>query len=276
MNSLLEEDLEFERAGKPVAPVTEETSQDIEALIKTRILAGQFDEVLRRRPDDLATGPRERRGLFELDDTKNTKGLAEIYEEEHLKAVDPNFIDARDEKLKKEHAEVAALWKSISAKLDSLASSNFRPKPVAANLKIRVDAPAIQMEDARPAAGGDVAGESMLAPQEVYKPGTDDAKDNAEVVTKSGMPIAREEMTREQKLRRRRREKERIKKQGIHEVEKKETEVSGREKKARDKKQLLGDLKKGGVQIIGKKGVTDLEGREVKEGVRRGASSYML
>lgn len=276
MNSLLEEDLEFERAGKPVAPVTEETSQDIEALIKTRILAGQFDEVLRRRPDDLATGPRERRGLFELDDTKNTKGLAEIYEEEHLKAVDPNFIDARDEKLKKEHAEVAALWKSISAKLDSLASSNFRPKPVAANLEIRVDAPAIQMEDARPAAGGDVAGESMLAPQEVYKPGTDDAKDNAEVVTKSGMPIAREEMTREQKLRRRRREKERIKKQGIHEVEKKETEVSGREKKARDKKQLLGDLKKGGVQIIGKKGVTDLEGREVKEGVRRGASSYML
>ena len=276
MNSLLEEDLEFERAGKPVAPVTEETSQDIEALIKRRILAGEFDEVLRRRPDDLATGPRERRGLFELDDTKNAKGLAEIYEEEHLKAVDPNFVDARDEKLKKEHAEITAMWKSISAKLDSLASSNFRPKPVTANLEIRVDAPAIHMEDARPAAGGDVAGESMLAPQEVYKPGTDDVKNNIEVVTKSGMPIAREEMTREQKLRRRRREKERIKKKGIHEVEKKEAEVSGREKKARDKKQLLGDLKKGGVQVIGKKGITDLEGREVKEGVRRGASSYML
>jgi U3 small nucleolar RNA-associated protein MPP10 len=276
MNSLLEEDLEFERAGKPVAPVTEETSQDIETLIKQRILAGQFDEVLRRRPDDLATGPRERRGLFELDDTKNAKGLAEIYEEEHLKAVDPNYVDARDEKLKKDHAEISALWKSLSAKLDSLASSNFKPKPAVANLEIRVDAPAIQMEDARPTAGGEVAGASMLAPQEVYKPGENDTNEKTEVVTKSGMPVSREEMTREQKLRRRRREKERIKKKGLHEVEKKDSEVSGKEKKAKERKQLLGDLKKGGVQVIGKKGITDVEGNDVKEGVRKGASSYKL
>lgn len=280
VNSLLEEDLEYERAGKPVPVVTQEVSEDIEALIKRRILAGEFDEVRRRRPDDLATGPRERRGLFELDDTKNTKGLAEIYEEEHLKAVDPNYVDARDEKLKKEHAEISELWKSISAKLDSLASSNFKPKPVAANLEIRVDAPAIQMEDARPTAGGDVAGASMLAPQELYKPGQDDkdAKDNTEIVTKGGLPVAREEMSREQKLRRRRREKERIKKAGLHEVqEAKDAEGSAREKKSKERKQLLGDLKKGGVQVIGKKGVvTDVEGKEVKEGPRRGAGSYKL
>lgn len=240
-------------------------------------MPSEFDEVRRRRPDDLATGPRERRGVFELSDTKSTKGLAEIYEEEHLKAVDPNFVDARDEKLKKEHAEITALWKSISAKLDSLASSNFRPKPVTANLEIRVDAPAIQMEDARPTAAGEVAGASMLAPQELYKPGEDLSKEagKSEVVTKSGMPVARDEMTREQKLRRRRREKERIKKQGLHE-EKKEVETSGREKKIKERKQLLGDLKKGGVQVIGKKGVTDVEGNEVKEGARRGASSYKL
>ena len=51
---------------------------------------------------------------------------------------------------------------------------------------------------------------SMLAPQEVYKPGENDTNEKTEVVTKSGMPVSREEMTREQKLRRRRREKERI------------------------------------------------------------------
>ncbi|KAF2441924.1 Mpp10 protein [Karstenula rhodostoma CBS 690.94] len=279
VNSLLEEDLEYERAGKPVPVITQEVSEDIEALIRRRILAGEFDEVRRRRPDDLATGPRERRGVFELDDTKNTKGLAEIYEEEHLKAVDPNFVDARDEKLKKEHAEISELWRSVSAKLDALASSNFKPKPVAANLEIRVDAPAITMEDARPTAGGDVAGASMLAPQELYRPGEDKDgdKNNAEVVTKGGLPVAREEMTREQKLRRRRREKERIKKAGLHEVEKKDAEVTGREKKVKDRKQLLGDLKKGGVQVIGKKGVvTDVEGKEVKEGAKRGAGSYKL
>ncbi|KAJ4357983.1 U3 snoRNP protein [Didymosphaeria variabile] len=276
VNSLLEEDLEYERAGKPVPVITQEVSEDIEALIKRRILAGEFDEVPRRRPDDLATGPRERRGLFELDDAKNTKGLAEIYEEEHLKAVDPNFVDARDEKLKKEHAEISELWKSISAKLDSLASSNFKPKPVAANLEIRVDAPAIQMEDARPTAGGDVASASMLAPQELYRPG-EDKEDKTEIVTKGGLPFAREEMTREQKLRRRRREKERIKKAGLHEPEKKDSEKSGREEKSKERKQLLGDLKKGGVQVIGKKGVvTDVEGKEVKEGPKRGAGSYKL
>jgi U3 small nucleolar RNA-associated protein MPP10 len=273
MNSLLEEDLDFERAGKPVPVITAEVSEDIESLIKRRILAGEFDEVQRRRPDDLATGPQTRRGRFELDDTKATKGLAEIYEEEHLRNNDPNFVDARDAKLKKEHAEISEMWKSICGKLDSLSSSHFKPKPATANLEIRVDAPAIEMEDARPTAGGDVAGASMLAPQELYRLGEDIDAPKTEIVTKGGQPVAREEMTREQKLRRRRREKERIKKAGLHQPEKE----SGKTKKNSDKKQLLGDLRKGRVQIIGKKGqITDVEGKEVKEGVRMGAGSYKL
>jgi U3 small nucleolar RNA-associated protein MPP10 len=272
MNSLLEEDLDFERAGKPVPVITAEVSEDIEALIKRRILAGEFDEVRRRRPDDLATGPQARRGRFELDDTKSGKGLAEIYEEEHLRQNDPNFVDAKDEKLKKEHAEIEAMWKSISAKLDSLSSWHYKPKPAAPNLEIRVDAPAIEMEDARPTAGGEVAGASMLAPQELYKPGDD--KDKTEIVTKSGMPIAREELTREQKLRRRRREKERIKKQNLGKEPAKET---GAQKKTKEKKELIGSLKRGGVQIIGNKGqVTDVEGRQVKDKARNGAGSFKL
>ncbi|KAF2280583.1 Mpp10 protein [Westerdykella ornata] len=270
MNSLLEEDLDFERAGKPVPVITAEVSEDIEALIKRRILAGQFDEVLRRRPDDLATG-QTRRGRFELDDTKSGKGLAEIYEEEHLRETDPNYVDARDEKLKKEHAEIEALWKSIRGKLDSLSSWHYRPKPVVPNLEIRVDAPAIEMEDARPTAGGEVAGASMLAPQELYKPG--DEKDKAEIVTKGGLPIAREELTREQKLRRRRREKAKIKKANAN-APIKETAA---ERKTKEKKQLLGDLKRGGVQVIGKKGqITDVEGKQVKEGARAGAGNFKL
>jgi len=275
MNSLLEEDLDYERAGKPVPVITAEVSEDIEALIKRRILAGEFDEVQRRRPDDLATGPQVRRGRFELDDTKATKGLGELYEEEHLRNTDPNFVDARDEKLKKEHAEISEVWKSLCGKLDSLSSSHFKPKPATANLEIRVDAPAIEMEDARPTAGSDVAGASMLAPQELYRPGEDKDAIKTEIVTKGGQPVAREELSREQKLRRRRREKERIKKAGLHQPEKTET---GKQKKDSDQKQLLGDLKKGGVQVIGKKGqLTDVEGKEVKEGIaRRGGGSYKL
>jgi U3 small nucleolar RNA-associated protein MPP10 len=271
MNSLLEEDLDFERAGKPVPVITAEVSEDIEALIKRRILAGEFDEVRRRRPDDLATGPKVRRGQFELDDTKSGKGLAEIYEEEHLKHTDPNYVDARDEKLKKEHAEIDAMWKKISGKLDSLSSWHYKPKPAAPNLEIRVDAPAIEMEDARPTAGGEVAGASMLAPQELYKPG--DEKNNSEIVTKSGMPVAREEMSREQKLRRRRREKERIKKANLSGPN---TETTGN-KKSNERKEVVGALKKGGVRVIGKKGqVTDVEGKDVKEKARSGAGSFKL
>jgi len=225
----------------------------------------------------LATGPKVRRGHFELDDTKNTKSLAELYEEDHLRQVDPNFMDARDEKLKKAHAEIETLWKSVSAKLDSLSSAHFRPKLASANIEIRVDAPAITMEDARPTAAmadADAAATSMLAPQELYKPGDDKTTTNAEIVTKSGMPVARDELSREQKLRRRRREKERIKKAGLHGPTKKEE--STKEKKGREQKQLLSDLKKGGVQVIGKGGITDVEGREAKGVTRKGVGTYKL
>jgi U3 small nucleolar RNA-associated protein MPP10 len=276
LNSLLEENLEFERAGKPVPLATAEVSEDIEALIKRRILAEDFDEVLRRRPDDLATGPKVRRGQFQLDDSKSGKGLAEIYEEDHLRATDANFVDAKDEKLKKEHDEISELWKKLSVKLDSLSSSHFKPKPAAPNLEIRVDAPAIEMEDARPTAGGDVAGASMLAPQEVYKPG--DEKDKTEIVTKSGMPIAREEMSREEKSSRRRRAKERSKKEGLNKPKPDKAAKEGKKGARPTKKELIGDLKKGGVQIIGRKGVlTDVEGKEVKDGgARKGAGGYKL
>lgn len=271
LNSLLEEDLDFERTGKPVPVITAEVTEDIEALIKRRIIAGEFDEVKRRRPDDLVTGPAARRGRVELDDNKSGKGLAEVYEEEHLRKTDPNFVDIKDEKLKKEHAEIEAMWKSVSGKLDALSSWHYKPKPAAPSLEVRVDAPAIEMEDARPTAGGEAAGASMLAPQEVYRPGGE--KVTTEIVTKAGLPVAREEMTREQKLRRRRREKERIKKSGLNNSGK----VNGESKKRKEKKDMLGSLKRGGVKVIGKKGeLRDVEGKEVKDRARTGGSSFKL
>ncbi|EON62899.1 hypothetical protein W97_02124 [Coniosporium apollinis CBS 100218] len=271
VNSLLEQDLEFERAGKPVPVITQEVSNDIEALIKRRILAREFDEVRKRRPDEVLAAS-TRRGRFELDDTKASKGLAEEYEEEHLKRTDPNYVDIKDEKLRKEHKEIEALWKDVCAKLDSLSSWHYRPKPAAASLEIRTDAPTISMEDARPSAGGDIGAASQLAPQEVYRPGEEKEKGNAEVVTKAGLPVAREEMSREQKLRRRRREKERIRKAGENDGEKVEN------KKAAEQKNVVGDLKRGGVRVIGKKGeLRDIDGKAVEgQRVRAGGGSFKL
>lgn len=275
MNSLLEEDLDFERAGKPVPVITAEVSESIEALIKRRILAHDFQDIIRRRPDDLATGKDGRRGRldFELDDAKPKKGLAEEYEEEHLKRTDPNYVDAKDEKLSKEQKEIEALWKEVCGQLDSLSSWHFRPKVAAPTLDIRVDAPAVTMEDARPNAGAEVAGASQLAPQEVYKGGEAAKENKHETVGKSGLPAGREEMTREERKRRRRREKERIRKAGSN-------APSGKEESraAKAKKEIIGDLKRGGVKVIGKKGeMQDVEGQNVKaNGSGQGAARFKL
>ena len=278
INSLLEEDLDFERAGKPIPVITQEVSEDIEALIKRRIIARQFDEVIKRRPGNLLTRNADvRRGRFELDDSKPQQSLAEVYEAEHLKAADPEgYTDKRDEKLKREHAKIEEMWKDVSAKLDALSSWHYKPKPPSASINVVADVPAISIEDARPAGGGEVAGQSMLAPQEVYKPG-EEKRNKEEVIKKgSGLPVGRQEMTRDEKVRRRRREKERIRKAGGL------TPAKGsgsRSNKAVERKGLIGDLRKGGVGVIGKKGeIRDVGGKPVRGhgAVGQGAGGYKL
>lgn len=280
INSLLEEDLEFERVGKPVPVITQEVSEDIETLIKRRILAREFDEVVRRRPGNLATAGGnngQRRGLFELSDAKPEQSLAEIYEAEHLQKTDPAAHPSKaDQKLEIEHKNIEALWKDVSAKLDALSSWHYRPKPPSAEVSVVADVPTINMEDARPAGvDGDVGAESMLAPQEIYKAG--ESRDKVkEVTTGSGLPVGRAELTREEKLRRRRREKERIRKSGQGVISATNGGTGG--KKAEERRGVIQDLKKGGAKVIGKKGeIRDVEGNSVKTlQVGRGAGSYKL
>ena len=281
MNSLLEEDLDFERVGKPIPVITQEVSEDIEAMIKRRILARDFDEVIRRRPGNLATGggkDGQRRGMFELSDTKPEQSLAEVYEAEHLQKTDPAAHPSKaDQKLEQEHKKIEAMWTDVCAKLDALSSWHYRPKPPSADINVVADVPTISMEDARPAgAGGEVGSESMLAPQEIYKAGENRDK-TKEVVTGGGMLVGREEMTREEKLRRRRREKERIRKSGEG-VAPKKGEITRSGKKADEKRGVVKDLKKGGVRVIGRKGeIRDVEGNAVKgQTGSKGAGGYRL
>ncbi|TVY71503.1 U3 small nucleolar RNA-associated protein MPP10 [Lachnellula suecica] len=275
-NSLLEEDLDFERTGKPVPVITAEVSESIEELIKRRILAQEFDEVVRRRPDSLSTPANTRRGAFELDDSKAQQSLAEMYEEEHVKAHNPDtYVSKADEKLRKEENEAEAIWKEVSAKLDALSSWHYKPKPAAPSLTVVADVATISMEDAQPTTASGMAGtESMLAPQEIYKAGQEKEKiEKGEVVLKSGAPVARQEMTGEEKLRRRRREKERIKKRGGVELNQR---PEG--KKAQKKRETIGDLKKGGVKVINRKGeIRDVDGNKVQAATAlNGAGGFKL
>jgi U3 small nucleolar RNA-associated protein MPP10 len=263
LNSLIDQDLDFEHADKPIPVITAEVSESMEELIKQRILAMNFDEPIRRRPDALNASGNTRRGLFELDDSKPQQSLAEMYEEEHVKVNNPDtYISKAHEKMRKEEKEIEGLWKDVSAKLDALSSWHYKPKPAAPSLTVVSDVATVSMEDAQPTtASGISGGDSMLAPQEIYKAGKDkEAIEKGEVVPKSGAPVARQEMTREEKLRRRRREKERIKKRGDLEANKR---LEG--KKAQANRETMGDLKKGGVKVIGRKGdIRDVEGNKIK------------
>lgn len=281
-NGLLEEDLDFERAGKPVPIVTAAVNESIEELIKRRILNKDFDEVHRRRPDDLVTGPQQKRGKVELSDEKSKRGLAEEYEEDYLRKNDPNYVDTRSEALKAKHRTIEKQWAEISSQLDALSNWHYKPRAAQASLDVRVDAPTITMEDARPSAGGDAAGQSQLAPQEVYRVG-EEGKREGEVVSKGGAVAAREEETQDQKKRRRRRAKERIKKAGLNKALPPSTaatdgDAAGRPKRER-KADVVKQLQKGGVKVIGKKGeLQDVEGKAVRDGSGggRGAGSFRL
>ena len=267
LNSLIEEDLEFEHAGKPVPIITAEVSEEIEALIKRRIVAREFDEVLRRRPDVLGTAASAKRGRVELDDTKPSQGLADVYEAEHLKESDAGYVDKRSAVVKKQHDEITRLWSDISGKLDMLSNLHFKPKRAEVSVQVVHDKPTISMEDARPGAveGG---AESRLAPQEIYVPGGE-GKSKGEVMGKGGMARSKDEMSKEEKMRRRRREKERAKKKrGNESVETQQQQVKKKGRnaaKAQEKRNILDELRKGGVKVIGKKGdVEEIDGKKRK------------
>ncbi|KAG5297669.1 U3 small nucleolar ribonucleoprotein Mpp10 [Histoplasma ohiense] len=254
INSLIEEDIEFERVGKPVPVISSQVSNDIETLIKRRILSKEFDEVPRRQPYILGNEVHHKREQFTLDKTKPQQSLAELYEEDHLRKADSAFVDRKSEKLKGDYEEIARLWSGISSQLDTLASWHHKPKPPQANINVVTDVATIAMEDARPTGGAGIDTSGMLAPQEMYAPG-DEGKIWGEIALKNGMAVSIEEISREGKLRRRKREKQKLKKNSSQPV---------RTGKQAEKQKIVSDLNKGGVKVIGNKGdLKDVYGNNV-------------
>lgn len=128
-NSLLEEDLDFERVMKAIPVITEETVKGLEERIKARIMASDYDDVVRIRPQD--DKPFLPSRFFELKDTKSSQSLAQIYEDEYVAAgTDGATGDDRDGKLKKEHDDIEHMWETICGKLDALCNAHFMPKEV--------------------------------------------------------------------------------------------------------------------------------------------------
>ncbi|KAI0757031.1 U3 small nucleolar ribonucleoprotein complex, subunit Mpp10 [Daedaleopsis nitida] len=169
-NSLLEEDLEFERVMKSVPVITEEVVHSLEERIKARIIETLFDDVVRKRPiDDKPFLPSR---FFELQDTKSKQSLAEIYEDEYTAAQSGGGAgEDRDGKLKKEHQEIEKLWENICSKLDALCNAHFTPKAPKATITSISNVAAATLESALPTTK---ATSTMLAPEEVYAPASSD------------------------------------------------------------------------------------------------------
>ena len=262
-NSLLEEDLEFERVMKSVPVITEEVVHSLEERIKSRILENQFDDVVRRRPvDDKPFLPSR---FFELQDTKSKQSLAEIYEDEYTAARSGGVAgEDRDGKLKKEHDEIEKLWENICSKLDALCNAHFTPKAVCtptlsmngsiligkqpkATITTVANVAAATLESALPTTK---ATTTMLAPEEVYAPAPSDLR-------------ARSELTPAEKRALRNKQKKAKKK--VHDAIQKTAEKLGRPKGVGDVKRqkdaaLKTLVKSGkGVTVVGKKG-KELEG----------------
>ncbi|KAI0322714.1 U3 small nucleolar ribonucleoprotein complex, subunit Mpp10 [Amylostereum chailletii] len=171
-NSLLEEDLEFERVMKAVPVITEEYVQGLEDRIKARILEGNFDDVVRRRAvDDKPFLPSR---FFELQDTKSKQSLAQIYEDEYTAAQTGGVSgEDRDGKLKKEHEEVEKIWEGISWKLDALSNAHFTPKAPKATISTISNVASASLESALPTSK---SAATMLAPEEIFRPSLADTR----------------------------------------------------------------------------------------------------
>ena len=265
-NSLLEADLDFERSAKPVPVITKESTETLEDMIRRRIKTYDFDDLPRRVPDSLPEFKPSK--LTEVQETKSTKGLGELYEEEYLRKENPDaVVSAEVEKQSEAHKEIRSLWSDLSRKLDTLSSWTYTPKAPKPSISIVANTAAIAMEEAQPTA---MATESALAPQEVYNP---KAEDKREVVGHSGLPVAKSEMSREERKRERRKHK--AKKAKI--LQERDEQQKVRAQKQGSKADIMQTLKKGNVTIIDKKGAKrDIAGNLKKNKAALGASQLKL
>ncbi|PWA18872.1 hypothetical protein CCH79_00005046, partial [Gambusia affinis] len=233
-NSMLEEDLEFEQASRLAPAITEETTLQLEDIIKQRIKDQAFDDVERKeKPKEEVFEYKKR---LSLDHEKSKQSLAEIYEQEYIKQIQ----NKTEEEENPAHVEIQKLMDTLFLKLDALSNFHFTPKPPVPEVKVVSNLPSITMEEVAPVSTSDA---TLLAPEEVKEK------------NKAGDLLGDTEKTSTDK-KRERRHKKKVKRLKIQEKEKrqklKEASRTGGNKKP-SKAEVTENLKKltkGGKAVI--------------------------
>ncbi|XP_060715679.1 U3 small nucleolar ribonucleoprotein protein MPP10 [Tachysurus vachellii] len=157
-NSMLEEDVDFDQASRMAPAVTEETTLQLEEIIKQRIKDQAWDDVVRKeKPKEEAFEYKKR---LTLDHEKSKLSLAEIYEQEYIKQTQ----EKTEEEENPAHVEIQKLMDSLFLKLDALSNFHFTPKPHVPEVKVVSNLPSITMEEVAPVS---VSSATLLAPEEV-------------------------------------------------------------------------------------------------------------
>ncbi|XP_065544970.1 U3 small nucleolar ribonucleoprotein protein MPP10 [Lathamus discolor] len=201
-NSLLEETVLFDHAVRMAPVITEETTFQLEDLIKQRILDEAWDDVVpKEKPKEDAFEYKKR---ITLDAEKSKLSLAEIYEQEYMKL----HQQKTEEEENPEHKEIQEMMDSLFQKLDALCNFHFTPKPPVPEVKIVSNLPAVSMEEVAPVAVSDAA---LLAPEEIKeKNKAGDVKTDAEKT-----PTDKKRERRKKKLRKRMKQREKEKRQKL-------------------------------------------------------------
>ncbi|XP_056134678.1 U3 small nucleolar ribonucleoprotein protein MPP10 [Lampris incognitus] len=223
-NSILEEDVDFEQSSRMAPAITEETTLQLEDIIKQRIKDQVFDDVVRKvKPKEEVFEYKKR---LTLDHEKSKLSLAEVYEQEYIKQ-----NQQKTEEENPAHVEIQKLMDTLFLKLDALSNFHFTPKPPVPEMKVVSNMPSIAMEEVAPISVSDA---TLLAPEEIKQK------------NKAGDVLGDSEKTSTDK-KRERRKKKKLKHLKIKEKERRqklrEASKAGENKKA-SKAEMAENLKK--------------------------------
>ncbi|XP_006872205.1 PREDICTED: U3 small nucleolar ribonucleoprotein protein MPP10-like [Chrysochloris asiatica] len=234
-NSLLEETLHFDHAVRMAPVITEETTLQLEDIIKQRIRDRAWDDVVRKeKPKEDAYEYKKR---LTLDHEKSKLSLAEIYEQEYIKLNQHKTTEEENP----EHVQIQKMMDSLFLKLDALSNFHFIPKPPVPEMKVVSNLPAIAMEEVAPVSVSDAA---LLAPEEIKE--KNKAGDIITAAEKTTTDKKRER--RKKKYQKRLKRKEKEKRSQL--LEKRQADQAGKPTKAVASQKLKQLVKAGKTSIL--------------------------